>query len=42
MLEFKDNWVKERKFLIAGTKARKMPAKGCQGYLPYLLNKPKD
>jgi hypothetical protein len=28
--------------LIAGTKARKMLAKGCQGYFTYLLNKSKD
>jgi hypothetical protein len=42
VLEFKADQVKERKFFIAGTKTRKMLAKGCQGYLAYLLNKPKD
>jgi hypothetical protein len=41
-LELKANQVKERKFFIVGTKARNMLAKGCQGYLAYLLNKPKD
>jgi hypothetical protein len=42
VLEFRANQVKERKFLIVGTKVRKMIAKGSQGYLAYLLNKPKD
>jgi hypothetical protein len=42
VLDFKANRVKEQKFIIAGTKARKMLAKGYQGYLAYLLNNPKD
>jgi hypothetical protein len=42
VLELRVDKVKERKFLIAGAKAWKMIAKGCQSYLIYLLNKPKD
>jgi hypothetical protein len=42
VMEFKGNWIKEWKFLMARTKARNMLRKGCQGYLAYLLNKPKD
>jgi hypothetical protein len=42
VLELRVDKVKERKFLIAGAKARKIIAKGCQSYLIYLLNKPKD
>jgi hypothetical protein len=30
------------KYLISGAKARKFIKKGCQGYLDYLINKPKD
>jgi hypothetical protein len=41
-LEFKANYIKECKFLIAGAKAQKMIAKGYQSYLAYLMNKPKD
>jgi hypothetical protein len=42
LLKFKANRVKECKFFIAGAKAQKLIVKGCQGYLAYLLNKPKD
>jgi hypothetical protein len=42
MTEIKGERINEQKFLIAGSKARKMLVKGCQGYLAYLLNKPKD
>jgi hypothetical protein len=42
ILEYYTNQVKEHKFLIVGAKARKMIAKGCQGYLAYLLDKSKD
>jgi hypothetical protein len=40
--KFKANRAKKRKFLIAGTKPRRMLVKSCQGYLAYLLNKPND
>jgi hypothetical protein len=42
VLEHSAKRIKEYKFMIAGTKARKMIAKDCQGYLAYLLNKLKD
>jgi hypothetical protein len=42
ILEFKSNQMKELKYLISGTKARKFIKKGCQGYLTYLINKHKD
>jgi hypothetical protein len=42
MLEFKNNQVKEKKFLIARPMTWKMLTKGYQGYSAYLLNEPKD
>jgi hypothetical protein len=41
VLEFKRSRVKELKYLISGAKARKCIKKECQGYLAYLMNKPK-
>jgi hypothetical protein len=41
VLEFKGSQVKEFKYLISGAKAQKFIKKGCQGYLAYLMNKPK-
>jgi hypothetical protein len=42
VLDFKENRVKELKYLILGTKAQKFIKKGCQGYLAYRMNKPVD